>query len=138
VKRALRPRDAGTGLISSVAGIVVFLAFLFFAVQLLYNLYATSVVTATAYDSARDVAARNVDHDDPAAVRSAQRQAERELHQRLGRYADRVDVDWSASDATTVRLHVSARNPDLLFHSAGLLGFDRIDRTVTVRIEQVR
>ena len=46
--------DRGAGLVSAVAGVVAFLAFLFFAVQLLYNLYATSVVTATAYDAARE------------------------------------------------------------------------------------
>jgi hypothetical protein len=116
----------------------VFLAFLFFAVQLLYNLYATSVVTATAYDAARDVASGEIDHTDPASVRAARHRAEVELRDRLGRYSDRVTVDWRASDASTIRLHVTAENPDLLFHSAGLLGFDHIDRTITVRVEEVR
>jgi Flp pilus assembly protein TadG len=138
VTSAGRPDDGGAGLVSSVAGVVVFLAFLFFAVQLLYNLYATSVVTATSYDAARDVASRDVDHTNPSSVRAAQHRAERELRARLGRYADRVTLDWSASDASTVRLHVAAENPDLMFHSAGLLGFDEIDRTVTVRVEEVR
>src|SRR4051794_37853132 len=136
--RAAPAPEAGTGLVSSIAGVVVFLAFLFFAVQLLYNLYATSVVTATAYDAARDVASRDVDHTDPASVRAAEHRAERELRGRLGRYAERVRMDWSASDGSTVRLHVVAVNPDLLFHSAGLLGFDEINRTVTVRVEDVR
>jgi Flp pilus assembly protein TadG len=138
VIRAVRPRDAGTGLVSTVAGVAVFLAFLFFAVQLLYNLYATSVVTATAYDAARDVASGEVDHTDQAAVRAAEHRAETELRARLGRYSARVTVDWRASDASTIRLHVTAQNPDLLFHSAGLLGFDEIDRTVTVRVEELR
>src|SRR3954451_23477937 len=133
--RAARAPEAGTGLVSSVAGVVVFLAFLFFAVQLLYNLYATSVVTATAYDAARDVASREVDHHDAASVARAEVTAERELRSRLGRYADAVEVDWRGSDVGTVRLHVIAQNPDLLFHSAGLLGFDVIDRTITVRTE---
>ncbi|MBV9951964.1 MAG: hypothetical protein JO291_08435 [Acidimicrobiia bacterium] len=136
--RATRSPEAGTGLVSTVAGVAVFLAFLFFAVQLLYNLYATSVVTATAYDAARSVASGEVDHTDPASVRAAQHRAELQLRDRLGRYSDRVVIDWRASDASTIRLHVTAENPDLLFHSAGLLGFDEIDRTVTVRVEEVR
>ena len=130
--------ERGAGLVSAVAGVVAFLAFLFFAVQLLYNLYATSVVTATAYDAARDVASRRVDHSSAVAVASARRRAEHDVRDRLGRYADAVTLDWSASDGSTIRLRVRATNPDLLFHSAGLLGFDEIDRTVTVRVEEVR
>ncbi len=106
--------------------------------QLLYNLYATSVVTATAHDAARDVASREVDHDDPGAVAAARSAAERELRARLGRYSERVEIDWSESDATTVRLRIVAENPDLLFHSAGLLGFDEIERTVTARVEELK
>jgi hypothetical protein len=138
VTRAGRPPEAGTGLVSTVAGVAVFLAFLFFAVQLLFNLYATSVVTTTAYDAARDVASGEIDHTDEASVHAAEQRAEAELRDRLGRYSSRVTVDWRSSDESTIRLHVTAQNPDLLFHSAGLLGFDQIDRTVTVRVEEVR
>jgi hypothetical protein len=138
VTRAGRPPEAGTGLVSTVAGVAVFLAFLFFAVQLLFNLYATSVVTTTAYDAARDVASGEIDHTDQAAVHTAEERAEAELRDRLGRYSSRVTVDWRSSDESTIRLHVTAKNPDLLFHTARLLGFDQIDRTVTVRVEGVR
>jgi hypothetical protein len=44
--------DHGTGLLSSVAGVVVFLVFLLFAVQLLFGLYASSTVNAVANDAA--------------------------------------------------------------------------------------
>ena len=46
--------ESGTGLVSTMAGALVFLGLLLFAVQLLYNLYATSVVMqlATAAPSA--------------------------------------------------------------------------------------
>jgi hypothetical protein len=138
VTRRVGEAERGTGLVSSIAGVAAFLAFVFFAVQLLYNLYATSVVTATAYDAARDVASREVDHSSAAEVAAARRAAEHDLRDRLGRYSDDVELDWSASDAITVRLRVTATNPDLLFHSAGLLGFDEVDRTVTARIEEVR
>ena len=44
--------DRGAGLISTAAGVVVFLVFLLFAVQLLFGLYASSTVTAVANDAA--------------------------------------------------------------------------------------
>ena len=46
------PRDRGAGLLSTVAGVVVFLVFLLFAVQLLFGLYASSTVNAVANDAA--------------------------------------------------------------------------------------
>ena len=49
------------------AGVLVFLVFLLFAVQLLFNLYATSAVTAAGLDAARVVAAQQVDHTSAAA-----------------------------------------------------------------------
>ena len=44
--------ERGAGLLSTVAGVVVFLVFLLFAVQLLFGLYATSTVNAVANDAA--------------------------------------------------------------------------------------
>ena len=61
---------AGTGLISTIAGVTVFLAFLLFAVQLLMNLHATSAVTDAAWDGARHVAGARVDHGDPSRSRT--------------------------------------------------------------------
>ncbi|MEJ7584492.1 MAG: hypothetical protein WKF43_10510 [Acidimicrobiales bacterium] len=131
-----RPSQRGAGLLSSVAGITVFLGFLFFAVQLLYNLYATSVVTANAYDAARQVASSEVDHGDAGSVSEARRSAEAEARARMGRYQSRVDAfEWDRSTPAAVRLRVRAHNPDLLL-LGGLLGFDDIDRTVVVRTER--
>jgi hypothetical protein len=131
--------DRGTGLVSSIAGVTVFLAFLFFAVQLLFNLYATSVVTSTAYDGARSVAASPVDHDDPVAVDQARQRAEAHMRDVLGEYGDRVHFDWTASDATTVALRIQVQNPRLTFGDLdGRLGYHEIDRTIRVRIEEAR
>jgi hypothetical protein len=136
-KRAAR--EHGTGLVSSIAGVTVFLAFLFFAVQLLCNLYATSVVTSTAYDGARSVAASPVDHHDPVALDQARRRAEDHMRDVLGEYGGRVHFDWTASDATTVALRVQVRNPRLTFGDLdGRLGYDEIDRTIRVRVEEPR
>jgi len=41
---------------STIAGVTVFLAFLFFAVQLLFNLYATTVVTRAPSEEFRALA----------------------------------------------------------------------------------
>jgi hypothetical protein len=108
---------------------VVFLGLLLFAVQALFNLYATSVVTAVAYDAARRVA---VADGGTAAVG----QAEADARRALGRYGARVTFDWSASDGEFVVLSVRARNPTRLLPAmAGPLAFDEIGRTVRVRVE---
>src|SRR5262245_61743328 len=90
--------DAGTGLVSTLAGVVVFLAFLLLAVQSLVDLCATSVVTAVAYDAARMVSTSS-DPSDPAVLAAA----EADARTRLGPYADRVVWTWHI-DADSVRL----------------------------------
>ena len=126
-----RRRERGAGLIGTIAGVTVFLAFLLFAVQLLFNLYATSAVTAAAYDAARLVAGAG---GGPADVPRA------EAHARavLGRYAGRVAFEWAVDDEV-VALRVVADNPSFLLPAVGgSLGFDEIDRTVRVRVERLR
>lgn len=124
-----RRSERGAGLIATVSGVTVFLAFLLFAVQLLFNLYATSAVTAAAYDAARLVAGS--DGGDTTLAEDHARQV-------LGRYADRVTFEWSV-DADDVALRVTARNPTFLLPAlGGALGLDEIDRTVRVRVESPR
>ncbi len=113
-------------------GFCVFLALLLFAVQALFNLYATSVVTAISYDAARRVAGS-------AGGPGTTSQAEAQARHELGRYATRVTFDWSATDGDEVVLHVQARNPSVLLPAlAGPVAFDRIDRTIRVRVERFR
>ncbi|HYI61910.1 MAG TPA: hypothetical protein VEW93_08920 [Acidimicrobiales bacterium] len=132
------PRD-GQSLIGTVAGVAVFLAFLFLAVHLVVSLYATSAVTGHAYDAARRVAAAEIDHADPSAVAGAQRRAEADVRASLGRYAARLEpFDWTGTTGDVVRLRVRAENPSFLVAADGLLGVEEIDRTVTVRVERVR
>ncbi|WCO65603.1 hypothetical protein PO878_13950 [Iamia majanohamensis] len=131
--------ERGQSLVSSVAAVAVFLAFLFFAVHLVISLYATSTVTGQAYDAARRVAASDIDHDDPGAVAAAQRRAEADLRGSLGGYADRVEsLDWSGSTGDVVSLRVQAQNPSFLVFATAPLGVEDIDRTVEVRVERVR
>lgn len=122
--------ERGGGPISMWIGFSVFLVLLLFAVQVLFNLYATSVVTAVSFDAARRVAGGD---GGPAYIAAAEDQARAEL----GRYGARVTFDWSATDADEVVLHVQASNPHVLLPVlAGPAAFDHIDRTIRVRVER--
>jgi len=125
-------RDRGAGLLGTSFGILVFLGFLFFAVQLLFNLYATSVVTSATYDAARRVATAG-----HPATQADIDEAEASARDALGGYARRVAFEWDvASDPSVVRLHVTATQPRFLGPSIDtLVGLDEIDRTVVVRVE---
>ena len=116
---------------------MVFLALVVFAVQLLFGLYAASAVTTAAYDAARIVAGSGEDATGGASTADIPR-AEAHARQVLGRYGRRVRFEWQVDD-DVVRLRVTAQNPNFLPRAlGGTLGFDRIDRTVTVRVEQLR
>lgn len=128
----LDPGESGAGVISSVAGVLVFLLAMLFAVQVLYGLYATSVVTAVTYDAAKAVAGS--DGGDTARA-----EAQRRAAGQLGRYGKEVRFDWRRSDDEAVRLTVRARRPS--FFPRELVGdsfLGDIVRTVRVRTESVR
>jgi Flp pilus assembly protein TadG len=128
-------RDRGAGLLSTSFGILFFLGFLFFAVQLLFNLYATSVVTSVTYDAARAVATSG-----HLATQADMDAAEAHAKEQLGNYATRVTFQWDAySNPDVVKLRVIATNPRFLGATIDtFVGFDVIDRTVEVRVEQFR
>lgn len=128
--------DRGAGLLSTAAGVVVFLVFLLFAVQLLFGLYASSTVTAVAND---------------AAVRAASAEApalsvvEAEARRSLGKVGDAASFTWDTEDSDrdgevdTVVLKVVATPPRLIPPSiGGAIGLDEVRRTVRVRLEQVQ
>jgi hypothetical protein len=128
--------DRGAGLISSAAGIVVFLVFMLFAVQLLFGLYSSSTVTAVANDAAQRAAAGNAP---PIEVIEADARAN------LGEVGDDAVFTWSTDDADrdgeddTVVLTVVARPPRFVPTSMGdAVGFGEVRRTVRVRIEGLR
>ena len=130
--------DEGAALISSVAGLLVFLALMLFAVQTLIALYTRSAVTDAAYQGARVVAGARVDQDSPAAVRSAQADAEGQVRRLLGRFGDRTELDWSGTTDDAVRLTVKARPPGFLWTALRGPGSALIDRTVVVRRERIQ
>jgi hypothetical protein len=131
--------DRGTGLLATYAAVVVFLAFLLFAVQLMVDEYAMTATTSAAFDGARIVAGSRVDQTDRAAVASARQQAETRMRHELGAFGRSVAFDWSASTADAVVLRVVGDAPRFLW--PGLqheLGLGHVDRTVRVRIERWR
>ncbi|MGK2947097.1 MAG: hypothetical protein ACSLFP_00855 [Acidimicrobiales bacterium] len=126
--------DRGAGLISTAAGVVVFLIFLLFAVQLLFGLYATSTVTAVAHDAAQRAATSGAP---PLA------QIESEARRNLGQVGSSAVFTWGSDDTDgdgvddTVVLEVIARPPRFVPPSiGGAAGLAEIRRVVRVRYEQ--
>jgi hypothetical protein len=131
--------DAGSSLISTWAGVLVFLAFLLLSVQVLTGLAARSFVTAAMADHARRLAGDRVDHDDPTALRAALADGEAALRRDLGAMGETAHIDWDGSDAEQIVLHVSLESPRFgLPGLSGPLATDHIDRTVRVRVERLR
>ena len=126
-------RDAGAGLISTAAGVVVFLMFLLFAVQLLFGLYATSTVTAIANDAATRAA---------SAGAPALPVIEADARTSLGRIGREARFTWTADDENgdgrddTVVLTVSIDPPRFVPSSLAPGSLEEIRRTVRVRIEE--
>ncbi|MEX2659115.1 MAG: hypothetical protein WD232_05425 [Acidimicrobiales bacterium] len=121
--------ERGSGLVSTLAGVTMFLGLLFFAVHLVLNLYGASTVTAIAFDAARIAAGSEGDES------SAQVYAE----DMLGGYARRgaLQLIWS-SDADVVRLRIIADHPTADLLPLVDFPFDTTDRTIMVRREVVR
>ena len=133
-----RTRERGGGLIGTIAGLLVFLALMLFAVQSLVGVYARSMVTDAAYEGARLVAGARVDQDNPGARRSAQVDAEHEIRSLLGEFGDTISLDWSATTPDTVALTVRARPPGFAFASLGPAAISLIEKTVRVRVERMQ
>ena len=126
--------ESGSGMVSSVVGVTAFLALLMFAVQLALNLYATSTVTAAAFDAARIVAGADGGEDAESA-------AEAHLQSLLG--GRTIGTAWEYRDtdavpgADVVALRVEVENPTRLLRAMPI-PFQHVVRTVTVRMETFR
>lgn len=135
----MRPKrtERGSGLLGTVMGFTVFMLLLLAAVQVLFNLYATTVVTGAAFDAARLVAG----HDSVADRCGATPAASAAMRRRLGGYLDRgtLALSWACGDPDTVSVTVEAEHPTILpSRLAGLTGLGRLQRTIEVRVEAVR
>jgi hypothetical protein len=120
--------DESGSVVTSIAGVVMFLAFLLLAAHTTIHLYGTSTVTAVAFDAARRVAAESA-YDCDAA--------ETDVARRLGRYATRAEVRVACEvDGEQVVVSVAGPSPANLLAGFGrVAGIDTLDRTVRVRRE---
>lgn len=108
---------------SASLGLLVFFALLVFAVQVMYNLYATSVITSLALDAARDVAER--DGLSPG-------QAEAQFREHVG-----GDVDFNiVITGETVQASVQWQTRSLFPSINDARAFGVLDRTFEVRLEE--
>lgn len=126
--------ERGAGLLSTAAGVVVFLVFLLFSVQLLFGLYASSTVTAVTNDAAHRAAARGA---------PPQEVIEADARRNLGAVGDEAEFRWSEEDVDgdgvtdTIVLLVVAEPPRFIPPSiGGAIGLDEVRRTVRVRLEE--
>lgn len=103
--------------------------FLLLAVQTIVHLFATSTVTAVAYDAAEAVAT------DPGGEQQEIPRAEASARQKLGGLGQRASFDWEEADGQQVVLEVKVRSPGFLPFASPLL---QIDRRVVVRTERFR
>lgn len=130
-------QETGSGLVGSIAGVTVFLSLLFLAAHLVINLYATSTITAVAFDAARTAAANG-------GGPLAEARAETRARQMLSRYTKdgSLRFEWSYpkakdADADRVALRVIARHPTRLLRAVPM-PYQNVDRTLVVRMERLR
>jgi hypothetical protein len=125
-----RRAEDGTGLIGSTVGVLVFVVFLLLGVQVLFDLYARSAVTAATFDAARVVAGA-----DAGGASGAEADAEGAARRMLGHYGQGAEFRW-AVEADAIALTVHVRSPSLLPALVTRpLSLDTIERTVRVRRE---
>jgi hypothetical protein len=128
--RARPTSSSGVGIFSSVFGLLFFLTFLLFAVQIVYSLYATSVISAAAYDAGRQLARTG----DPLI-------AEARFADTVGSYhasaAFSFEGGTNFGDAETIVVSVTGANPTLLpDRFAEPLPFATVHRTIRIRNEK--
>ena len=129
--------DRGTGLFGMIMGLTVFLLLLVATVQILFNSYATTVVSSAAADAVRVVAGYDSADDRCAATADA----EAAFWQALGDYrqSGSATLTWICNDPETVSLAVVADHPTILPQQLrGLTGLGRLDRVIEVRVEDMR
>ena len=115
--------DRGAGILSAALGLVFFFALLVFVVQVMYNLYATSVITSLALDAARDVAER-----DGISANAAEAEFREQVN---------GDVVFDiAVDDDVVQVSIEWQTRSLFPSVSDARAFGVLDRTFEVRREE--
>lgn len=123
-----RDRERGAGVLSMAMGTVMFLIMLVFAVNLLFNLYTTSVVSSLAIEAARDVAEFDGSPDNTAAIAAA----EADFRSRVSGATDFEIVVTGGNVVASIKWESNSLFPAFGDGRA----FGTIDRTFTVRVEE--
>lgn len=128
--------DRGTALFATAIGVLVFLLFVLFSVQLLFSLYATSTVTAVTNDAVQRAATAGA--VDLAAIEDDAREG-------LGSVGAAAEFSWEREDADgdgsadTIALRVTASPPRFIPPSIGdAVGLTEVVHTARARIEEFR
>jgi hypothetical protein len=107
------------------------------AVQVIFDLYARSAVSAAALDAASRVARFEVATLPEGQLVQAESAAEDRARHLLGRYGARATFGWTITPADVV-LRVVVDNPSIIPPAlASPLGINTIDRTVRVHAERL-
>jgi Flp pilus assembly protein TadG len=130
--------DGGAGVVSTAVGMLVFLMFLFLAMQVMFGLYATSTLRATLADAASRAASRGGSPDELDRAEHDARDALGEIGRRPSTVVDLELVDADGDGvADTVAGRAQAVPPRFVPASVGgMLGFDRITASARVRVER--
>lgn len=133
--RPCAPEEGGTGLISSVFGVTIFLTLMIVGVQVVYALYARATVGLAAYDAAEMVSGANA--ASAGAVTLAEASANAHVADVLGGYGGHALITWRVNQnfvAVTVRVASPTLIPYALAHSMGIA---TATRTVVLRREHL-
>jgi hypothetical protein len=132
--------ERGAGVLSGAIGLGVFLAFLFFALQVMFGLYATSTLRATLAGAAARAANGRLA---PAQIAELEDDAEASLGA-MGRRPSTVIelhvVDEDGDGAGDVVAGRAVAVPPRFVPRAlgGMIGFDEVRASVRVRVETAR
>lgn len=128
--------ERGAGVVGTSTGFLIFLLLLFAAVQILFNLYATSMVVSEAHRAARSVASIR---GGPHRCQHSAPVAEQRFQEALGSYGDAgyARLQWNCDNPGFVEVTVTAEHPSLLPARIGRLrNLNLVERTIQVRVEQ--
>lgn len=133
--------DRGVGVFGTSIGFVVFLLFLFFALQVMVGLYATSTLRATLNDAANRAAAGGAGA--PADLDRLAAEAEASLGEMGRRPSTVIELDMVDEDGDGLGDVVVGRAravpPRFVPPSiGGMIGFEEITAGARVRVERVR
>ena len=137
----MRGGDRGVGVVGTSIGFLVFLLFLYGALQVVIGLYATSVLRAVVHDAAARAAAGG--GTDPASLERIAADAEASLGAMGRRPSTVVSLEGVDEDGDGVGDVVVGRGravpPRFVPPSiGGMLGFEEVRAGARVRIERVR